>query len=248
MFAMLEHIDGLCSPQKIPENNSTNSSSEKATSRNAASIPSPTPTLSSSDKTLVNPFGSAVGTMKYMFPCSYRNQEYSLYIASKAICLRRVVLFGLEQDRIIIPLNNIRSINHKDTDKGVDIHTNNDKLFEMTDFQVDSAQVKDTLHEVWKACDNENEEQIGDQEVRDPVMQLFRRFSSLTDSTGAYRSKDRDKESASTKDGETEASDDESSNLDCVSDRAEKIAELWSDAYLHDPNDEKYSETVIMVS
>ena len=59
----------------------------------------------------VNPFGYyVVGYVKETLTCVYQEKHGILYITERALCFRRTGLFGLEIERIVIPLDTIQQV------------------------------------------------------------------------------------------------------------------------------------------
>lgn len=175
---------------------------------------------------LVNPFGPVVGNMKHVYSCDYKKQRGEIYIASKALCFRRTTIFGWELDRVIIPWESVFSID--ESDHGVvTIKTHTDELHAIEGFDIDSRTVKNAIQDIWKRGDK------ADEESDDAVRQLMNRVLLMSDSN----------------DADTEASDEDASNLStALSDDGKEetpfddLARMWSEIY--DEKDMKYTENV----
>eukprot|EP00559_Dactyliosolen_fragilissimus_P001642 CAMPEP_0184856974 /NCGR_PEP_ID=MMETSP0580-20130426/2138_1 /TAXON_ID=1118495 /ORGANISM="Dactyliosolen fragilissimus" /LENGTH=223 /DNA_ID=CAMNT_0027352307 /DNA_START=58 /DNA_END=726 /DNA_ORIENTATION=- len=57
-----------------------------------------------------NPFGPVVGEITRVLPATHKNQKGMLYLATKAICFRSTILFGIESGRVVIPFTAIEDI------------------------------------------------------------------------------------------------------------------------------------------
>jgi len=104
-----------------------------------------------------NPFGPAIGEVKAFFSCTYLGKKGDLYVATKAICFRRTIVFDLEVGREVIPWSSVRSISRKcgadSRTDGVSIATYKQTNIELRNLSASMDQSVRLFRQLWK---NEN--------------------------------------------------------------------------------------------
>jgi len=99
-----------------------------------------------------NPFGPAIGEFM-IFSCTYLGRKGDLYVATKAICFRRTIVFGFEGGREIIPWNSVTRISgkcHGNRNIGVIITTHGQEKFELINLSASIDQSIQLFRKLWK--------------------------------------------------------------------------------------------------
>lgn len=175
--------DSICcaGPNNYPSTRASSQSSDnsKTTSRTrtrtrSTGAPSSS-TLQMSDN--FNPFGSTtVGEIKSVVQCVNEKFTGELYITARAIIFRRMGLFGLEADRIILPFEIVTNVTKH--------HHHNDAVIVTTTNKIDPylfSRVKDLDHVLGVIRTTRKEAEASPSPLeKTAVNRMFRSITTLT--------------------------------------------------------------------
>jgi hypothetical protein len=179
---------------------------------------------------LFNPFGPVIGTILVVYTCQYKNNTYQIYISSKAILIRRSILF-VELDKEILVWDSIASITLQQN--GIHISTREGMTYEL--HMEERMKVHEELHKVWKNPNNSLDESTHKKEK--VVNEFFARvsFGDLDGDTQASEEL-------------TESSQEQISLVDSFEDVSdEELNGIWNEFQQTRSENDKFTEVVVEV-
>lgn len=218
---IFDQLDSICSPlQDVSTHPSLSSSNTKNTSK---------------QQQLFNPFGPVIGTILVVYSCQYKNNTYQIYISSKAILIRRSILF-VELDKEILTWDSIASISLQQ--ESIQISTQEGTVYKLQ-FQESHEKVHEELHKVWKKDSSISIDESSHVRQQEEVVNEFFARVSFGDLDGDTEASEE----------LTELSQEQISLVDSfeeVSD--EELNRVWSEFQQTRNEKDKYTEVVVEVS
>lgn len=99
-----------------------------------------------------NPFGPAVGEILNVYTCSHKGERGVLYLATKAVCFRRTILFGWEVEKVIVPWTIVETVRGFENGM-ISINTENDgNRIDLDNFSVDYQVILGRLSKIRSMC------------------------------------------------------------------------------------------------
>lgn len=219
---IFEQLDSICVPlQDVSTHPSLSSSNTKNTP--------------SKQQQLFNPFGPVIGTILVVYSCQYKNNTYQIYISSKAILIRRSILF-VELDKEILTWDSIASISLQQ--ESIQISTQEGTVYKLQ-FQESHEKVHEELHKVWKKDSSISLDESKHVRQQEEVVNEFFARVSFGDLDGDTQASEE----------LTELSQEQISLVDSfeeVSD--EELNRVWSEFQQTRNEEDKYTEVVVEVS
>ena len=117
-----------------------------------------------------NPFGPAVGEILNVYTCSHKGEMGVLYLATKAVCFRRTILFGWEVEKLIVPWILVETVRGFEDGKIFINAGNGGNRIDLDNFSEDYQIVLGKLSKIRSMCSREKppimDASEGDQYIR----------------------------------------------------------------------------------